>query len=50
MSAQDNRSNFILAAAAMDSLRRDFTDGEPPFNPRVIFASEGGRTLGTKPE
>ena len=48
MSAEQNRATFTLAAAAMDSLRRDFNDGLPPFNARVIWASENGRTVGKR--
>lgn len=48
MSAAENRATFTLAAAAMDSLRRDFNDGMPPFNPRVVFAEENCRTVGKR--
>jgi len=49
MSARErNRRDFPLATAAMDSLNRDFNDGLPPFNARVIYASEGGKSIGRR--
>lgn len=43
-----NRRDFPLATAAMDSLNREFDDGMPPFNARVIYAEEGGRRVGRR--
>jgi hypothetical protein len=45
---EQNRRDFPLTTAAMDSLRREFNDGEPPFEPRVIFAEESGKTIGRR--
>jgi hypothetical protein len=43
-----NRIDFPWTTAILDSLRRDFNDGMPPFNARVIFASENGKTIGRR--
>jgi hypothetical protein len=43
-----NRRDFPQTTAIMDMWRRDFNDGLPPFEPRVIFAEEGGKTLGKR--
>jgi hypothetical protein len=43
-----NRRNFPQTTAIMDLWRRDFNDGLPPFEPRVVFAQEGGKTLGKR--
>lgn len=45
---EQNRRDFPLATAAMDSLNREFNDGMPPFNARVIYASENGKTVGRR--
>jgi len=45
---EQNRLDFPLATAAMDSLNRDFNDGMPAFNARVIWASENGKTVGRR--
>jgi hypothetical protein len=48
MKREQNRRDFPLATAAMDSLNREFNDGMPPFNARVIYASEGGKSIGRR--
>jgi len=45
---EQNRRDFPLATAAMDSLNREFNDGMPSFNARVIWCEENGKTLGKR--
>lgn len=39
---------FQLETAAMDSLNREFNDGMPPLNARVIYAEENGKSIGRR--
>jgi hypothetical protein len=45
-----NREAFPFAAELMDAFSQDFDDGLPPFDPKLIYAEENGRSIGKRPD
>lgn len=44
MTAQTNRANFPFTAQIVDAFRKEFGEGI-----KLIYAEEGGKTIGKKP-